>query len=448
YGCRGTPAACPGHGSAMPLQVSGFLKPFLNFYIRAVTANYFHKGRVFIMSKSDDGYRRGLAAGKAVGDRVGPAWTENLMEWARTAYPASTHLDYWDEVLKLDRERMESVPSAARYPELQGLPDELRAERQGFMEGCGGGPREVAFHYTWFYFISRRLNTRYVGFNQRANHCTAVYIRDSKEGGPLQGRNLDDVRRPPALEKLDPPRRGPDGKRRLITGGVSSAVLCDEEPTEIFPVDPWQIMPADCKQVGDIVDFLTRYVEFWGPQNGIIVDEEQNAVAFEKSNCRLGVRRSTDGTAAVTACSYLIPEMKKFKAERSRLSLKLRGWDETSPDWVYWTGCDARYERLLKLTAEANQRGATLEDMANIVTDHAVPFPERICLAGERSHRDDADVNWTLISSASVLEGPHRRTLFYRVEGSTPCYNSPPFLVPGPGVEMKREWKKGTRSAS
>jgi len=398
------------------------------------------------MSKIDDAYRRGLATGKELQERVSPAWMENLMEWARHAYPASAHLDYWDEVMKLDRERLESVPSAARYPEIRGLSDELGAERKGFMEGCGGGPREVAFNYTWFYFISRRLNTRYVGAGQRANHCTSVYIRDTKEGGPLYGRNLDDVRRPSELENFQPPHQGPDGKRRLIAEGVSSAVLCDEEPTEIFPVDPWKIMPPDCNKVPDMVDFLTRYNEFWGPQNGIIVDEEQNAVAFEKSNCRLGVRPSTDGTAAVTACSYQIPEMKAFKEERGRLSLKLRGWDETSPDWIYWKGCDARYERLLRLTTEANQRGATLEDMVNIVTDRAAPFPERICLAGEPIHPDEPETNWTLTSRASVLEGPNRRTLFYRVEGSTACYDSPPFLVLGPDVEMKPQWKKGTRS--
>ncbi len=159
------------------------------------------------------------------------------------------------------------------------------------------------------------------------------------------------------------------------------------------------------------------------------------------------MRWSDDGTAAVTACSYLIPEMKQFKWERNRLSLKQRGWTEDSPDWLYWQGCDARYERLLKLTKEANTRSATLADMAAIVTDHAVPFPARICLAGEKGHRDEADQNWTLTSDASVLEGPNRRTLFWRVEGQTACYANPPFLIPAEGVTVQAEWKQGTRPA-
>jgi hypothetical protein len=395
------------------------------------------------MSAITDAYNRGLAAGKTAGPTL-RKWMEATERWARISYPASAQVDYWDECARLDQERIQCAPNPTRYPETKGLPDLLIAERKGFLDGAGCGPRELAFKYTWFFYCSRRLNTRFVGTGLRANHCTSVYIRDTKEGGPLYGRNLDDIRRP-GLEDFPPPPHGPDGKRRMLTDGVSSAVLCDEEPSEMFPVNVWQVMPRDCRTAKDVVAFLQRYNEFWGPQNGIVVDEDQNCVAYEKSNCRMGLRWSDDGAVAVTACSYLIPEMKQFKEERSRLSLKLRGWDETAPDWVYWKGCDARYERLLQLTKEANAKGATLDDMTAIVTDHAVPFPERVCLAGEKGHPDDTLTNWTLTSRAEVLEGPNRRALFWRVEGDTACYDNPPFLVPGEGVEVKPQWTEGTR---
>jgi hypothetical protein len=87
-----------------------------------------------------------------------------------------------------------------------------------------------------------------------------------------------------------------------------------------------------------------------------------------------------------------------------------------------------------------------LDDVGAILNDTAVPFPDRICLAGERSHPDDADGNWTLFSTASVLEGPNRRTLYWRIEGQTPSHQNPPFLIPGRGVKIKPEWKKGTRN--
>lgn len=398
------------------------------------------------MSKEAEAYQRGLKAGKEAKSNLHKEMDVNL-QWTRRNYPASRHLDYLGEVIKLDRERMQNRPNLRKYPETNGLPDLLIAERKGFLEGCDGGERELAFHYTWSFFVSRRLNTRYIGSAAGADRCTAVFIRDSKEGGPLSGQNIDNYRCPELEDWIKPPQKGPDGKWKLLIGGASSAVLCDEEPQEMFPVDVWAILPTDCKKIADIVEFLRRYSDFWGPGNFILADEELNAVALEKSNCRLGARFSQDGTAAVTACSYLIPEMKTFKEERSRRSLEIRGWDETCLDWVYWKGCDARYRRLLKLTEEASRRGATLDDMGQILTDHAVPFPDRICLAGERClpTLTDTDTNWTLTSEARVLKGPNRRTLFWRVEGNTPCYKNPPFLVPGAGVKIKPEWQKGTR---
>ncbi|NQU11959.1 hypothetical protein HQ590_14285, partial [bacterium] len=220
------------------------------------------------MSTLTEAYERGRAAGAAAKPTLAK-WLEATARWARQSYPASAHLDYWDECVKLDRERMECPPSVTKFPETKGWPDLLREERRGYLDGSGAGPRELAYQYTWFFYCNRRLNTRFVGVNQRPNHCTAVYIRDSNEGGPLYGHNTDDIRRP-GLEDFRPPRDGPDGQRRLILGGVSSAVLCDEEPTELFPVNVWQVMPPDCQKTRDIIAFLQRYNEFWGPCNGIV----------------------------------------------------------------------------------------------------------------------------------------------------------------------------------
>lgn len=368
---------------------------------------------------------------------------ENLFAWARQQYPASRHLDYANEMVKLDSDRMESPPDMTRYPETRGLPDRLRTEREGFLDGCGGNELMLAFQYTWSFFCSRRLNTRYIGTGIRANRCSEVFFRDSREGGPLFGKNLDDIRRPASLEQFPPPA-GPDGKRCRRVWTDSGSVLCDEEPKEMFPLDVWELMPPGTA-VRDTVEFLRRYVEFWGPCSCIVVDEKLDSVVIEKSNCRMEHRFSDDGTAAITACSFLLPGMKAFRDERHRLSLKLRGWDETAPDAVYWRGCEARHHRLLKLTSEANTRGATLDDVGRILLDTDVPFPDRICLEGQRGHPDDVEGNWTLTSTATVLEGPNRRTLFWRVDGDTPCHRTKPILIPGKGLKIrsKRGQRKG-----
>ena len=77
-------------------------------------------------------------------------------------------------------------------------------------------------------------------------------------------------------------------------GGVSSAVLLDEEPECCFPCDPYELIPDECfDDIHALVDFLTRYREFYGPGNQIWCDRKLNAVAVEKSNCRVAFRWPT-----------------------------------------------------------------------------------------------------------------------------------------------------------
>lgn len=129
--------------------------------------------------------------------------------------------------------------------------------------------------------------------------------------------------------------------------------------------------------------------------------------------------------------------------------MESRGLDvEHSPDAHYWAGCEARYHRLLKLTSEASRKTATLQDMVDIVTDHAVPYPDRVCIAGQTCHPDlrSEQAEWSMTSRAMVLSGPNRRVLYFRVEGNKACYENPPFLVLGRDVTLKPEWLNGTRS--
>ncbi|MCM8817397.1 MAG: hypothetical protein NC913_07820, partial [Candidatus Omnitrophica bacterium] len=263
----------------------------------------------------------------------------------------------------------------------------------------------------------------------------------------MAGQNLDDIVRP--FQKFNPPEKGPSGKpftKITAVGSASSAVLCDEEPENIFPVDVFEIMPEDIKNLKDFVDFLFRYREFWGPGNIVFADEQFNSVAIEKSNCRMGVRWPKNGASAVTACAYLTPEMNAFKKERDKISFEMRGFDPVdNPDYVFWDGCERRYRRLLQLVEQEASKTPTLEGLVGIMLDHQVPFPDRICLAGEKGHRLDWEANWTLTSSSSVLFGPTRRTLWWRKEGNKPIYETKPFLILGEGVEMRKEWEKDVR---
>jgi len=395
-----------------------------------------------------EAYERGRAAGEdAVGSEFWLKMAESCMDWARKAYPPSAELDYREELIALEKDRMAADLDLTKLPECRGLSDVVAAEHKGFLSGCNE-LWMTAYEFNWYWFISRRLNTRFVAQRTPKGRCTAVWFGHGEEG-PMHGGNIDDIRRSFFNPKLQPSAEGPSGepfKKVQAVDGVSAAVLCDEEPEDIFPVNVSDVMPEDVDSVQELVKFLERYREFFGPGNQLWVDEKGASVALEKSNCRMGVRWEKNGASAITALSYLTPEMNAFKKERDRVSVKARGWDEEdNPDTVVWAAAEKRYHRLLDLADAEAERGPTLWGLANILLDPEAPSPERISVAGERCHPGEWEVNWTLQTTASVLFGPTRRTLTWVLDGDRPIFESKPYLTLGEGVQMREEWKRGTR---
>jgi hypothetical protein len=192
---------------------------------------------------------------------------------------------------------------------------------------------------------------------------------------------------------------------------------------------------------------MERYKEFWGPGNQLWVDADLNGVMVEKTNTRLGLRWPTvSGAICITACAYLHPELSAFKRSRLKKAMAmLRDTEATSPDWNYNAGCEARNHRLLALTNAEAARGATLWGALNIVSDTAVPFPDRICLAGERTFPDrEPAANWSMTQHAVVLTGENRRALYRSMqdlENPRSVVEYTPKLTLGEGVQMKDAWQ-------
>ena len=394
------------------------------------------------------------AAEQAMADKVRGDIYKNLdhnIQWARIAYMGVAEVDLRQELLRFSRERMASDPDLAKYPECRGMRELVEAQREGFATVVDD-PVAVAAHFDWYWFCSRRLNTRFVGKSPQPSRCTSIWFPDTKEGGPICASNLDDVLFRYGKDSHRPPATG--GRDWRITeitcvGGVSAAVLCDEEPDCLFPVHLDWIMPDDIKDLREHMAFMERYREFWGPGNQLWVDPDMNFVAVEKANIRMGVRYS-ERYAATTACAYLTPEMNAFKKERDRLSFKARGWTEDCPDAVYWDGCEQRYRRLLRLVERHARQGPTLIRAAQIALDHSVPFPERICLAGEKGHPQEKLQNWTLSSSAHCVSGPNRRVLWWGIDPTDPrpIYKTSCHVIPGEGLEhRKAEWEREVAEA-
>lgn len=405
----------------------------------------------------EDAYARGFAAAKS---RI---FTDNYVadiesyfpSW-RAEFPLSAHLDYRTEIVKLWQERLDADVDLTRYPECRGLREIVQSEYQGYLDGCGGDTVQAAYYYNWAYFLRLRLQTRYFGFpeNERgkrtvadvydmsAHACTAVWYEDSPDG-PLNGKNLDSTpnQRMGAWIPHHIPHGEPIRGIRLM-GTASNAIYCDEEPEEIFPVNLDDIVPDDIRTVQDYVEFRHRYRQFCGPGNAVFVDEEGRSVAIEQSNCRMCWRFSTNGISAVTAFDFRTPELYAFKLERDRLSLEKRGWNEECPDWIYWRGCNARGERLMRLVEEEGRRGPTLEGMARLLLDPEGPLPDRISTANEPFYPGLNSNFWTVYTWVCVVFGSERRT--YRWEQPpnpvVPIFKLAPGLFPGEDVAMQEKF--------
>ena len=114
-----------------------------------------------------------------------------------------------------------------------------------------------------------------------------MWIRDGVEG-PLQGCNIDDIRRPFEAEQLAPPEEGPDGepvKGIKCIDGVSASVLCDEEPEDIFPVDPRAVMPREISIFTSVPLVVTKtFFAFLGmSRSSLRIMEATSAVALSIS---------------------------------------------------------------------------------------------------------------------------------------------------------------------
>lgn len=372
----------------------------------------------------------------------------------RVLFPSIGDMDTLAAVAAYDAERLACQPDYARFPELRGLIDRHIGERIGFKEASGLGDEEVAYYFSWHFFVWRRINSRHLArydLFAPQKQCTNVFFPESAEGGVVISDNRDDTIRPAYYEKIPAHRIGPIPKNQQVNwgqGGVSSAVLLDEEPTCSFPCRPHELMPEDCKNnIRDIVAFMDRYKEFWGPGNQLWVDKHLNGAMIEKSNTRMGVRYPTvSGAICITACAYIEPSMSEFKRSRLEKVVKLMGdTKETSPDWNYNAGCEARNHRLLALTNAEAARGATLWGALDIVSDTAVPFPDRICLAGERTFPDrEPEANWSLTQHAIVLTGENRRALYRSIqdlENPRSIVEYTPKFTLGEGVKMKPQWQ-------
>jgi hypothetical protein len=138
---------------------------------------------------------------------------------------------------------------------------------------------------------------------------------------------------------------------------------------------------------------FTRYNHFWGPGNMIVVDRQHDVAMIEKTSCRIGVRRSTDGFGFVTAMTAQDPEINTFLADRRKASLVERGLPDPCADTRYWDAQDTRHNIMTRLLDEA-RANPTLESMRALMQYRGEDGV--VCDNGDMLHPDDPPIEHTI----------------------------------------------------
>jgi len=439
------PSALPG-----ALAVYPFPSPVVSFPPH-------HTSQEPTVNQYDKGLARGTKAAQGVDITDFTKSITDAFESTRQLFPTAADIDFAAAIADFDADRLADEPDLARFPELKGHIDLLRGEREGFQEVTGLDEAAVAFKFSWGFYISRRITSQHLArydLLKPPTMCTNIFFPHGADGVTIAD-NRDDVPVPAYVDLI--PKHRPDhlltrDAPHWIQGAVSSGVLLDDEPKCIFPANPvdYDLVPDEClNNIDDLVAFMTRYCDFWNSHNGIWVDRQLNAVAFEKTNCLLAIRKPTvNGAVAVTACAYLDDKLHAHQMGRTRHAIGLKGETEaTSVDLNYHLGSRKRYRRLVDLTNREAARpgGATLWGALGVVADRSVPFPDRVCLAGEKAFPDrEPNANWSLTQHAAVITGPRKRCLYRSVQdlrNPKPVYDFVPNLMLGPGVTMQPAWQ-------
>ena len=292
------------------------------------------------LARPGGGYEEGHAAGKAAAGSWQPAMTTRLDKWREAVLEAPiihgpgrqmedvladidrwTRQDLLTHAAALHTRRMDALPDLRTFPELEGMDQYLDERARGFAAGAGIDIREVLLNNYWrecLFFVTGG------GRRPQPGTCSEILFPRTPNG-MLLGKGWDDtqcwytenafprpLQNPPEPQTAVIPPQPDEGLGLRSAGVGNEAGLCMEsggganyerEPErdeDLFPAPVEDLVMRSCETTLEAVEILTRYKEYWGPCNRVVVDAEGNGALFEKSKYAYAVRMSSRNVLATT----------------------------------------------------------------------------------------------------------------------------------------------------
>jgi len=357
-----------------------------------------------------DGWYQEARATTAKNPEITRGMADLLLRHVEEHLPGVAREEVVRRLQKSNQQRLDAVPSLTKYPELRGMRDLVAAQWRGWKDGAGLSDAQLAAYCDSYFYYHRYLATGKAG----PLGCSYVYFPTS-ERGPILANNLDSS---PA-EPFGPPA-WPAISEHLLLGCVSSGVFLDEESPESFPAPVFKLVGRYCRTTDEAVEMVTRYNYFWGPCNAILVDRQHNVAMIEKSACRIGVRRSPDGFAFITAMTAQEAGMKTFLQDRRTASILARRLPKENEDATYWKAQDRRGQLMNELLDEA-RKNPTVETLRRFI-QFRDPQRGNVCGNGEVLFPGGHPSEYTLRTSLWLLrEG---KAMWWGREGDKPSFEN------------------------
>jgi hypothetical protein len=304
---------------------------------------------------------------------------EQLEEWKGAGYGQISALggsdeEILDHVATLHLRALPVIADAAKYREVQGLPEYVVEEAKGIAEYWGADHRRVLLCRDTY---RRLINLMVAGPRtaRAAPACTTIAFRSSARG-PIIGRNMDSgLDALPGLEGYGEPvlYRYPEGmgyssisvaqiNSRGLTIQGSGMAYPDEPALEAgYEFEVYDLVLRFCSTVDEAIEIITRYSPFIHPSNLLVCDADGNAAVIEKTKHACGIRRP--GTASTFTTSGVVVE------EASRQHL-----DTTSPGY---RSNLLRHQRIARHVGDLELRMPSVgeQEMWGILQDMRSPGP-------------------------------------------------------------------------
>ncbi|MDO8589400.1 MAG: hypothetical protein Q7T82_20445 [Armatimonadota bacterium] len=319
-------------------------------------------------------------------------------------------------LIDFHRERLDRIPSAAKYPEAQPwVEHRLALERELVAAGLSEWDRAVLgglndyLSFRGFRLAAKKRRGRSTGTpgSGLVEKCRVAFLPETDEG-PVLIKNVDD---PATFWRKD------RTSERFVSGfasfsqpvrlaGVGSGLHLDVEPEEIFPLPVLEMCAHFCQDTPSTVEFLTRYCSFYSGVNYLILDRERRSAMVEKcSRCHVEVFYPTvHGRSHVSGMVCRDPDSAPARHQRAMreeyLALAGSRWDaKESVDVAFWEACDLA-ERILADFLD-DPKPITVEALQTLFT---TPFPRGLRKDGAKFHPSQPHIEYTLVTWMVLLE--------------------------------------------